>query len=165
MLVNGQAGVLASAGSVGPVGKWPASAAAACVIATFSGCGDGGNDPASPSQSRPPPTRQQLDTRQSRSTAPQRARCPVAATNCRAASGRIVYIEAVDPDGDGDAHFVLLSPQSITGPGISVIDVKRGLRPHPLPRVGEQISAAGPVYTGSYGQRQIEATELHVAGH
>jgi hypothetical protein len=23
------------------------------------------------------------------------------------------------------------------------------------------VSAAGPVFTGSYGQRQIEATELH----
>jgi hypothetical protein len=73
-------------------------------------------------------------------------------------------VESVDPDGDGDAHFVLLSHEGITGPGLSVIDVKRSLRPHPLPGPGDRISAAGPVYRGSYGQRQIEAVELHVAG-
>jgi hypothetical protein len=91
------------------------------------------------------------------------ATCPSGAGNCRSASGRVIYVESVDPDGDGDAHFVLASRQSITGPGISVIDVKRSLRPSPLPDRGDRISAAGPVYRGSYGQRQIEAVELHVA--
>jgi len=93
----------------------------------------------------------------------QRASCPAGAANCRSASGRIIYVEAIDPDGDGDAHFVLVSGESVTGPGISVIDVERELRPHPLPGIGDQVSAAGPVYTGSYGQRQIQAEELHVA--
>ena len=95
--------------------------------------------------------------------APAPAGCPAGAANCRSASGRIIYVEAVDPDGDGDAHFVLLSDDSVTGPGISVIDVERQLRPHPLPGIGDEVSAAGPVYTGSYGQRQIQAEELHVA--
>jgi hypothetical protein len=89
--------------------------------------------------------------------------CPPAATNCKTASGQIIYVEAVDPDGDGDAHFVLTSRQSITLPGISVIDVEKNMRPHPLPETGDRVSAAGPVYRGSFGQRQIEATELHVA--
>lgn len=93
-----------------------------------------------------------------------RARCPAELSNCRSASGRIVYVEAVDPDGDGDAHFVLASTDSITAPGITVVDVGVHLRPEPLPGVGARISAAGPVYPGSYGQRQIEAVELHVAG-
>ena len=30
--------------------------------------------------------------------------------------------------------------------------------------VGDVISAAGPVKTGSYGEHQIHALELHVAG-
>ena len=72
-------------------------------------------------------------------------------------------MERVDPDGDGDAHFVLASREAVTGPGISVMDVKRSLRPAPLPGPGDRLSAAGPVYRGSYGQRQIEAIELHVA--
>ncbi len=88
--------------------------------------------------------------------------CEEDAVNCAAARGEIAYVEAVDPDGDGDAHFVLLSAQSITAPGISVIDVARELRPRPLPRPGDLLGAAGPVHRGSFGQRQIEATEVRV---
>lgn len=89
--------------------------------------------------------------------------CPADLAECRSASGRIVYVEAVDPDGDGDAHFVLVSREGITAPGITVVDVRADLRPNPLPRVGDSLSAAGPVYTGSYGQRQIEAVAIHFA--
>ena len=90
------------------------------------------------------------------------ARCPAQAENCESATGRILYVERVDPDGDGDAHFVIAGPDDITGLGTSVIDVRRDLRPHPLPGPGDRISAAGPVYTGSYGQRQIQADVLRV---
>jgi hypothetical protein len=83
---------------------------------------------------------------------------------CRTTKGRIVYLERVDPDGDGDAHFVVEDPQGITLRGMTAIDVRKGLRPHPLPGLGEWISAAGPVQTGSYGQSQIHAIELNVAG-
>jgi hypothetical protein len=89
--------------------------------------------------------------------------CPAGLANCRTAIGRIIYVERVDPDGDGDAHFVLASRSSITAPGLTVVDVRRSLRPSPLPGTGDRMSAAGPVYRGSYGQRQIEAVELHVA--
>jgi hypothetical protein len=91
------------------------------------------------------------------------ATCPPDAGNCRTASGRILYVERVDPDGDGDAHFVLVSREGITAPGLSVIDVKRSLRPSPLPGPGDWISAAGPVYNGSHGQKQIEAIRVRVA--
>jgi hypothetical protein len=74
-----------------------------------------------------------------------------------------VYVERVDPDGDGDAHFVILSRASITGPGLTVVDVKRSLRPSPLPGPGDRLSAAGPVHRGSFGQRQIEAIEVHAS--
>ncbi|MDQ3725474.1 MAG: hypothetical protein M3335_06250 [Actinomycetota bacterium] len=91
------------------------------------------------------------------------ARCPSGVPECREATGRIAYVERVDPDGDGDAHFVIVDPQSITLPGLTAIDVRKGLRPQPLPGPGDVISAAGPVQTGSYGQRQIHALELNVA--
>jgi hypothetical protein len=104
------------------------------------------------------------DVPSSSSAAPlERATCPTGTGNCRSASGVVLYVERVDPDGDGDAHFVLASRQSITAPGVSVVDVKRSLRPSPLPGRGDRLSAAGPVYRGSYGQRQIEAIELNVA--
>lgn len=83
--------------------------------------------------------------------------CPGDAVNCERASGRIIYVERVDPDGDGDAHFVLVSDDSITASGLAVIDVEAGLRPDPLPRPGDLLAASGPVYEGSYGQRQVEA--------
>jgi hypothetical protein len=89
--------------------------------------------------------------------------CPPGHPACRTTEGRIVYVERVDPDGDGDAHFVVADPQGITLPGLTAIDVRKGLRPHPLPGPGDLISAAGPVQTGSYGQSQIHALELHVA--
>lgn len=90
--------------------------------------------------------------------------CPSGLPSCRRTEGPIVYLERVDPDGDGDAHFVVRDPQGITARGLTAIDVRKGLRPHPLPGLGERISAAGPVQTGSYGQSQIHALELHVAG-
>jgi hypothetical protein len=44
-----------------------------------------------------------------------------------------------------------------------VIDVRRDLRPKPLPGPGDRLSAAGLVQRGSYGQRQIEAVRVTVA--
>lgn len=132
-------------------------AAGLCGIAVLllTGACDSEEDPAraqsDPGSSPAPPTQVEPAT------------CPPGGGNCRSATGRVLYVERVDPDGDGDAHFVLASRQSITAPGISVIDVKRSLRPSPLPGPGDRLSAAGPVYRGSYGQRQIEAVELRVA--
>jgi hypothetical protein len=142
------------------------AAAAACALAAATaGCSSDDSDRAA---APPPPDARRATAEPPRKRAApepalRRASCPAAASNCRTASGRILYVERVDPDGDGDAHFVLASRDSITGPGISVIDVRRSLRPSPLPGPGDRLSAAGPVYTGSYGQRQIEATDLHVA--
>src|SRR5690606_12769461 len=94
---------------------------------------------------------------------PPRLRCPADSANCASVRGRILYVEAVDPDGDGDAHFALASREGITLPGITVVDVGIHLRPDPLPGPGDYLSAIGPVYRGSFGQSQIEATEIKVA--
>lgn len=127
--------------------------AAALLVA---GCSSGSQPAGEPSPA-PAPSDGEAPPR----TSLTRAHCPPGLSNCREATGRILYVERVDPDGDGDAHFVLLSPQSVTAPGLTVVDVKRSLRPSPLPGPGDRLSAAGPVYRGSYGQRQIEAIELH----
>jgi hypothetical protein len=134
------------------------SGLALVALALATGCSDDPEpEPAAPRAERSvpePPARER--------PAP-RAHCPVDLTRCRVATGRILYVERVDPDGDGDAHFVLASREGITAPGISVIDVRRDLRPKPLPRPGDMLSAAGRVQVGSYGQRQIEAVEVEVA--
>ncbi len=100
--------------------------------------------------------------RHPRTVAP--SRCPAGVPECASTEGEVFYVERIDPDGDGDAHFVIFDPQSITLPGVTAIDVRKGLRPHPLPGPGDLVSAAGPVQTGSYGQSQIHALEFHVAG-
>lgn len=134
------------------------------------GCGGGGDDttasPATRSTVAKPPTRPEETTPATPSGtsdfAP--ATCPAGASNCAVATGRIVFIQSYDPDGDGDAHFVLASSDSITGPGISVLDIRKSLRPHPLPPLGTLVSGSGPVYRGSVNQRQVQVDELKVDG-
>lgn len=89
--------------------------------------------------------------------------CPADSSNCTVASGRVIYVEKVDPDGDGDAHFVTASKQGVTLPGITIFDVRADLRPDPLPGVGDLVGGAGPVYPGHAGQKQIQVEEFHVA--
>ena len=126
------------------------------IAALAAGCG-GDDESDAPGTAEPSHRARPAETRQ------PVAHCPSDLAGCRTATGRILYVERVDPDGDGDAHFVLASREGITAPGISVIDVRRDLRPHPLPGRGDRLSAAGLVQTGSYGQRQIEAVRVRVA--
>jgi hypothetical protein len=153
--------------TVPPTGARRLAAAAGLIAATVSAAGcAGASGEEEPVASTKRPAERSAERAADDEAPPARleqARCPPRLTNCRSASGRILYVERIDPDGDGDAHFVLLSVQSITAPGVSVIDVSRSLRPSPLPGPGDRLSAAGPVYRGSYGQRQIEAIELHTA--
>jgi hypothetical protein len=132
---------------------WAVLVSAAVLVGCGGGDSDGGETAPPARESRPP---------RPETVAP--SVCPAGLPSCRSAEGRIVYVERVDPDGDGDAHFVIADRQGITLPGLTAIDVRAGLRPEPLPDQGDLISAAGPVQTGSYGQSQIHALELHVAG-
>jgi hypothetical protein len=134
---------------------------AALALAILAGCGSG--DGGSPQTRSAEAGRMHAPVAPAAAEPLRHATCPAEAANCRSAEGTIIYVERIDPDGDGDAHFVLASEDSVTAPGLAVIDVERGLRPQPLPGPGDRVSAAGPVYRGSYGQRQIQAEELHVA--
>jgi hypothetical protein len=138
--------------------------AAVALLAVLDGCGGeeettkSSSEPRREATAAPPPSRRQPPPA---TVAP--SHCLSGLPSCRTTEGRIVYVERVDPDGDGDAHFVVADSQGITLPGLTAIDVRRGLRPDPLPGPGDLVSAAGPVQTGSYGQSQIHALELHVA--
>ena len=90
----------------------------------------------------------------------RRSRCPDGVPECRAVRGTVVFVERVDPDGDGDLH-VVVDAGDVTLAGMTASDVKPELRPRRDPRVGDRVSAAGPVQTGSYGQSQIHALEFH----
>jgi hypothetical protein len=90
-----------------------------------------------------------------------RSSCPAGVPDCTAVRGTVIYVERVDPDGDGDLH-VVLAAGSVTGPGLTAVDVAPERRPRRDPHVGDRASAAGPVQTGSYGQSQIHALEFRV---
>jgi hypothetical protein len=133
----------------------PRLALALLLAVAFAGCG--GEDERPPAAApvatvtpEPPPR----DVR--------RARCPAGVTGCRTVRGTVIYVERVDPDGDGDLHVVLRGG-SVTGPGLTAVDVAPERRPRRDPRVGDRASAAGPVQTGSYGQSQIHALEFRVS--
>lgn len=113
-------------------------------------------------------TTTRTEKRERRAAEPPRirsARCPGAADNCSAAVGRVIYIESVDADGDGDLHVVAtrVRGDAVTGRGLVVFDVNKDLRPRRDPAVGDLVTGAGPVFTGSFGQRQIEVDEFRVA--
>ena len=90
-----------------------------------------------------------------------RAHCPAAVAGCRTTRGTVFYVERVDPDGDGDLHVVLEDRKSLSLPGVTAVDVAVDLRPRRDPRIGDRVSAAGPLERGSYGQMQIHALEFH----
>jgi len=81
---------------------------------------------------------------------------------CRSVSGRVIFVESVDPDGDGDLHVVLTGRDGVSAAGITAVDVKPSLRPRRDPRIGDRVSAAGPVQTGSFGQAQVHALDFHL---
>ena len=128
------------------------------------GCG-GDGDPAAdsvpraeatrtPAPSATPPPRK--PARRRTRPLPDRLSCPDDVPGCRSVRGRVIYVERVDPDGDGDLH-VVISGGGITLPGLTAVDVRPGLRPRRDPRAGDGVAAAGPVQRGSFGQSQIHA--------
>ena len=135
------------------------TAVALLAAALLAGCGSS-SDPPPRAQPERTPTGTATATPTAQPASVERAHCAPDAGNCAAVTGRVVYVEAVDPDGDGDAHYILAGGD-VTAPGISIIDVGVDLRPARLPRLGDLVSAAGPVYPGSHGQKQIEAVEVH----
>ncbi len=137
------------------------SIAIVALLAT-AGCGGGGDSEPTATEASTTTT-DATTAAESSPPAPRPPPCPAGAANCERASGQILYVERVDPDGDGDAHFVLVSDESITAPGVSVIDVRADLRPRPLPGPGDMLAASGPVYEGHLGQMQIQADAVRVA--
>jgi hypothetical protein len=128
----------------------------AVIAVVLAGCG--GAPEAPRSSATPTPDATPTATAAPRATRPlARPRCRDEIPNCASTSGRIVFVERVDPDGDGDLHVVVADRRGVTLRGLSAIDVSKDLRPRRDPRIGERAAAMGPVQTGSYGQDQIHA--------
>jgi hypothetical protein len=114
-----------------------------------------------------PPQREQAAPRAERTPEPRRRAlrkpaCRDDVPECASVSGRIAYVEAVDPDGDGDLHVVVTDRRGVTLRGLTAVDVSKELRPRRDPRIGDLAAAMGPVQRGSFGQSQIHALEFRV---
>jgi hypothetical protein len=131
----------------------------AAVALALSACGSADRPPVAQTPSATPTATPTPTPRPPRKV--RRSHCPSDVPGCKAVRGEIVYVERVDPDGDGDLH-VVVAAGSLTLPGVTAIDVAKDLRPARDPDVGDQASAAGPLETGSYGQAQIAALEFRV---
>ena len=83
-------------------------ALAAAIAATVAGCGGGDSGTAAPTGEHPPAVHRERVAASA---------CPAGLPDCRTTRGRIVYVEALDPDGDGDAHFVIVDAQGSRFPG------------------------------------------------
>jgi hypothetical protein len=133
--------------------------AALALVLAVGGCG-GSDAPPRAETPTPAPTRTATPTPEATPRPVRRLRAPRCrpeVPECARVSGRIVYVERVDPDGDGDLHVVVTDRSGVTLAGLTSIDVSKDLRPPRDPRVGERAAAMGPVQTGSYGQSQIHA--------
>jgi hypothetical protein len=82
--------------------------------------------------------------------------------DCASTRGRIVFVERVDADGDGDLHVIVSDSRSVSLPSLTAVDVSKDLRPRRDPRIGDTAAAMGPVQTGRFGQDQIHALEFRV---
>lgn len=67
-------------------------------------------------------------------------------SHCATVTGRVVYVEREDPDGDGDAHLVVLGGYHVTIVKIVKEDKSRG-----LPRLGDRVTYTGPMVRNSQG--------------
>ncbi|MDW5595714.1 hypothetical protein VSS74_15295 [Conexibacter stalactiti] len=139
---------------------------ALALVVVVAGCGAGGSGgsgsstvPAHPADL--PPTPRERAAEREAAQRPPAPTCPADAGNCKTAAGRVIALESVDPDGDGDLHLILAGG-SITMPGISVLDVNKDLRPKVDPKIGDWAAGAGPVYPGSHRQKQIQVTAVEV---
>ena len=88
--------------------------------------------------------------------------CAPAARSCTEISGRVLYVQERDPDGDGDVHLVLLSHDSLTRRYISVVKLSRSERPEELPGFGRWVAATGRIYLGEGGERNLDVQRLVV---
>jgi hypothetical protein len=133
----------------------PPLGAILAVAVGLAGCGDGSQEPRA--TATPTPTATATATPRAERPPLRAPRCRDDVPKCARTSGRIVFVERVDPDGDGDLHVVVADRRGVTLTGLTAIDVSKELRPRRDPRIGERAAAMGPVQPGSYGQSQIHA--------
>ena len=75
---------------------------------------------------------------------------------CGRVDGRVLHVQAHDPDGDGDHHLVVLA-------GAHIVIVKIPLaadQPRRLPALGDRVAATGELSSGRFGLPVVETDRI-----
>jgi hypothetical protein len=78
---------------------------------------------------------------------------------CVHVSGRVVWTQKQDPDGDGDRHLLIvgrLHPR--------VVKLVRGMRTAGLPGIGTRVDAVGWLMRGASGRDEVDAQRVTWGG-
>jgi len=78
---------------------------------------------------------------------------------CAHTSGRVVWVQRKDGDGDGDRHFIIVS--HLDG---RIVKAQRQVHLAPVPKIGTRIDAVGWLMTGAHGHDEIDAQRLVPGG-
>lgn len=78
---------------------------------------------------------------------------------CAHVSGRVVWIQHEDPDGDGDRHLVIVGRLRLR-----VVKIPKTLPVSKLPGYGTRIDAVGYLSLGSSGHPEVIAARLVPGG-
>jgi hypothetical protein len=75
---------------------------------------------------------------------------------CARVRGRVVYVQRSDPDGDGDAHAVVVAGSRPVVVKFRSLAGGHGRPRRALPGLGQRIEVAGTVSGGQYGVRVVD---------
>lgn len=78
---------------------------------------------------------------------------------CARVSGRVVLVEDVDSDGDGDRHLVLVSRLRPR-----IVKLARDFPLERLPRRGSVVRATGVLLKGASGREELKAATIAFGG-
>ncbi len=83
----------------------------------------------------------------------------IANPTCAHVTGRVVWTQRHDPDGDGDRHFIVVAKLHPR-----IVKIAPSLPVSHLPRYGTRIDAVGYLYLGASGKMEISAVRFRPGG-
>jgi hypothetical protein len=80
-------------------------------------------------------------------------------STCLRVTGRVVWRQKHDSDGDGDRHLLVVSRLHV-----HLVKLAKDFAAVPLPRVGERVDAVGWMGRGSHGRTELATIRFAAGG-
>lgn len=74
---------------------------------------------------------------------------------CARVSGRVIWVQKEDPDGDGDRHVILMARLHPR-----IVKFTKDFPLRRLPGIGDRVTSTGWVQTGGSGHQEIDTIHL-----